>query len=176
MSTQLEPQAVVPAAQPQAPAEQICRDEQTWPQAPQFAGSSVTSVHAPSQLRCDPGQTQLAAWHAPGTGQTVPQAPQFAPSRVKSTQLAPQAESGAAQFAAHLPRVQTCPSAHAFPQLPQLFASSVTSTHLPAHDVVPARHVQVPPVQTAPLPQTLPHAPQLASSESTDTQTPPQSK
>ena len=144
MSAQLAPQAVVPATQPHAPAAQIWRAPQVRPHPPQFAGSSVTSVHAPPHTSCAPGQTQAPARHAPISGQMVAHAPQFTLSRLTSTQLAPHAASGGAQLVAHVPRVQTWPAAHARPHPPQFAASALTSTHLPAQDVVPVRQTQAP--------------------------------
>jgi hypothetical protein len=61
VSTQLDPQAVVPAAHAHMLAAQTCRLAHARPQAPQFAGSFVTSVHAPPHARCAPGQTHAPA-------------------------------------------------------------------------------------------------------------------
>jgi len=58
VSAQAAPQLIVPAAQPHAPAAHTWRDRHALPHAPQFAGSSVTSVQAPPQARCAPGHTQ----------------------------------------------------------------------------------------------------------------------
>ena len=96
-------------------------------------------------------------------------------SRLTSTQLAPQAIDGRAQLVAHAPRVQTWPAAHALPQAPQFAPSWLTSTHLPAQDVVGVRHVQTPSAHAAPGPQTTPHAPQFDVSLSMETHAPPQS-
>jgi hypothetical protein len=59
----------------------------------------------------------------------------------------------------HVP-VQTAPHA------PQLFASVLSSTHLPLHKVVAFGHpaVHVPATQRSPLGHTLPHAPQFEGS------------
>ena len=87
----------------------------------------------------------------------------------------PQATDGRVQLVAHVPRVQTWPAAHARPQAPQLAPSLLTSTHLPAHAMVGARHTQTPSAHAEPVPQTTPHAPQFDVSLSTETHAPPQS-
>jgi hypothetical protein len=92
-----------------------------------------------------------------------------------STQLAPQAIDGRAQLVAHVPPLQTWLAPQARPQPPQFAASAVTSTHLPAQDVVPVRHVQTPSAHAEPGPHTTPQAPQFDVSLSMDTHTPPHS-
>jgi hypothetical protein len=108
---------------------------QALPHAPQWAGSLVTSVHAPPQSIVPASQTHLLALQIFPPEQAVPQVPQFCPSLATSTQPPEQTESGAVQLAAHWPSSQTSPLAHACAQPPQFAALVLVLTQLPPHRV-----------------------------------------
>ena len=66
-------------------------------------------------------------------------------------------------------------SEHAWPQVPQLFASVWRLWHTVPHWVCPTGQVQTPVVHGTEPVHATPHAPQLAASLAVSTQTPPQS-
>jgi hypothetical protein len=80
-----------------------------------------------------------------------PQLPQLAGSVVRLTQLVPQAVWPLAQVVVQTPlehKGDPASEVHRRLQVPQLFASDWTSTHMPAQSLQPVGHTHAPAVQT----------------------------
>jgi hypothetical protein len=95
VSTQAEPQRVVPAGHTHMPIAQVVPRAQTVPQAPQLAVSLVVSTHAPLHVVRPIVQVIV---HTPDEhtwpmAQAVPQAPQWAGLDCRSTHASPQRTS-----------------------------------------------------------------------------------
>lgn len=113
--------------------------------------------------------------HVVPAPQAFAQAPQFFGSDASLTQVPPQRESPAPQFAMHCPAVQTVAPVHALPQAPQLRLSVAVLVHALLQSVWLVPHAQLPEPQTSPVLHALPQAPQLAGSLFSLTQRPPHS-
>lgn len=110
---------------------------QAVPQAPQFCRSvCVLTQLCPHFIR-PVAQLVVHALseHTAPFMQTVPHEPQLAASALRFTQPLAHGESPVEQ--AHMPLVQACELAHAFPHEPQFAKSVAVLTHLPLQLVVP---------------------------------------
>jgi hypothetical protein len=96
-------------------------------------------------------------------GHRVPQSPQFAGSVLVSTQFPLQIVFGQT----HTPELQTSPTRHLVPHLPQLDTSANVLVQRPGlpHWVVPPGHPQKNWLQNPPAGQRWPHWPQLLASD-----------
>lgn len=122
VSMQLPLQSVSPEPQPaleHAPDEHTSPAAQAVPQLPQFAGSFVTSTHAPLQVTVPAGHTHEEPLQMVPLPHTVPQPPQFSGSLAVSTQPPAHASSPVGQLDAQVPRAQTSLAAHVTLQPPQ---------------------------------------------------------
>lgn len=99
--------------------------------------------------------------------QLAPHSPQLALSLERSTQELLQSASPSLHPPEQLPRLHTCPDAHALPHEPQFRALACRSTHAglprspPGHTVCPTGQLHIPAVHVAPVAHALPHEPQL---------------
>jgi hypothetical protein len=84
-STQLAPQSVVGAPQPQEPPPQGTPDRQAWPHAPQLFGSLSMSMQAPLQNAWLVGQPHTPFAHTSPAPQMLPHSPQLLSSVAEKT-------------------------------------------------------------------------------------------
>jgi hypothetical protein len=167
-STQTEPLPTVhidrpPSPHPatQAPSEQVVPRPQGIAQPPQFALSFWGFTHVAPQRRSPAAQAQTPALQVAPFGHWTPQALQLSVLLVVSTQLLLQFVSPAAHDSAHTPFEHTCPAAHTFPQVPQLFGSLCVWMHTLLQRI-PFWHWQTPAWHVVPAAQRALHPPQLA--------------
>lgn len=108
---------------------------QTWLQVPQFAGSTMVSVHVVPHVVSGAAQTvpQVPPAHAWPVGHALPHVPQLLPSLVGSVQAPPQKDWPVEH--AHTLAWQDWPPLHVVPQVPQFALSPVVSVQLPPHSV-----------------------------------------
>jgi hypothetical protein len=165
----------------QTPASHAVGAVQALPQAPQFASSELTSVHAAAhKFGADAGQAHPSPdapdWHVWPPVQTVLQAPQWLAVR-RLVHAPPQHPCDAAQttpqppqFFVSLPSLVQPPAqhdwpvAHARPHLPQL-AESVcrfVQTFAPQYVSIDLGHTQLPPMQLSTGGHAVEHEPQAA--------------
>jgi hypothetical protein len=117
VSTQLPPQLVWFAAQPQTPATQLKPAPQALPHMPQFSGSVWNEAASTQPVPHCMSPAGHIATHAElehrgvAAGQALPQSPQLAPSAAVFAHAWPQALSGAAQAQAALTQVCIGPQA-----------------------------------------------------------------
>jgi hypothetical protein len=96
--------------------------------------------------------------------QALPHAPQLVDVVFRSRHKVPHLVREPAQALPQTPRAHTSPAPQVLPQVPQFWASFITSVQAPPQLMLPAPQAHVPFWQTSRVAQTLPHAPQLATS------------
>jgi hypothetical protein len=193
-STQPSLHSVLPEAHAQLPAVQTSVAAQALVHVPQLLGSVASTVHEPPQTTCPAAQpvaheavpASLAEHTGVAAGHDAPHAPQFVAVVAFVVQPVPASAQSAkppVHWYEHLPALHarpallTCGSAAQLcPQPPQLFTSvPCTSTHWPAHSVVPEGHWHVPLWQVAPPAHAVHDEPQCIESVVASTHVLPQS-
>jgi len=139
VSTQSDPHRLRLPPHSHVPEWQICPDEQTSPQPPQFPLSVSGSTQARLQeifpaAQLDEQAPSEQTWSAE---QATLHPPQLVGSLERSTQALLQTIRPAVHPAAHLPAEQTWPAAQAAAHAPQFFASCERSTQDPLQEVLP---------------------------------------
>jgi hypothetical protein len=116
------------------------------PQAPQFAGSCVTSMHVSLHATSPPEQPHRPPRHSSRPRQPVPHAPQFASSDFVSTQLPPHFVSPGPQVVSQTPELQTSPAPvlHVRPHVEQFAGSVAVFVQVPLHRTSPVRQAVTP--------------------------------
>ena len=146
------------------------------PQAPQFSGSVIGSMQPVAHSICD----AMGQWHAPPRHvvpptHARPHMPQCRLLVIRSAQSVPHAVAPGRQLCAwQVPLTQACPVAQAWPQVPQLFASSIKLTQLEPQRMKPVaqapKGMHAPPEQPWPDGHTAHEAPHAVLSVSGSTQ------
>jgi hypothetical protein len=154
----------------QAPFTQVWPAAQALPHMPQSVFDDCRSAQTPEQSIVFAGHWHVEFVHTKLPPHVCAQNPQLSLSFVRFTQDAPHFASPVAQFAAHIPLLQTCAGPHRLPQPPQFAPSELRSAQTPGpppipipppmHAISPVGQLHVPPEQVAPLGHTLPQPPQ----------------
>lgn len=165
-STQVVPQAVLPAGQPQTPAEHACPVAHLVSHLPQEPAVVCRFTQASPQRVRPAGQAcvlgiQLVTAQISPAAQVFSQLPQCC-GEFKFEQSVPHSCSPVAH--AHLPSRQPAPPVHAVAQEPQCAASDIGSKHCPPQKSTPSGQPHTPPKHGTPASHTLPQPPQLAAS------------
>jgi hypothetical protein len=176
-------QSVCPCGHAQLPETHDAPLSQTLPQPPQLFGSFEVSTQPPlfgQLLSPDPqthAMTPPTVWQEAPAPQTTPHAPQLKLSMLRLTQEeTPFAVHVVGAFAGqpHMLLVQTPPTAHALPHVPQLLGSLVRSKHPFAQAVFGAWHTHMLFTHASPIGHTLLQVAQWAGSLAVLVQTEPQ--
>jgi hypothetical protein len=146
--------------QTQLPDSQTWAIPQTFPQVPQFSGSTSGFVQLPEHSI--PGQVQVLFTHISFVPQAFPQVPQLVLSVVVSTQASPHAVWPPGHW--HTPPTHVAVGGQKLSQAPQLCGSLFSSTQVPLQIVSLPGQTQCQEAQVASGGQTLLQAPQLSGS------------
>lgn len=148
---------------------------QLVPQAPQFAGSVLVSVHVPPQEVWPPVQVQTPALHELPGAHGMLQPPQLTTSVSVSTQLFSHWVSPAAQLSVQVPWEQTSPAPQTVPHVPQFWPSDWVLVQPLGQALRPSTQAQAPAVHSVPASQAKPQEPQCEGFVDVATQVPAQS-